>query len=66
MLQSTTRTGPCRHGRLKRTLAGVIFTLCLWATRGFAQSDAPFTIDPAMTKGPATASVAIVEFSDYQ
>lgn len=24
------------------------------------------TIDPAMTKGPASAPVTIVEFSDYQ
>jgi hypothetical protein len=24
------------------------------------------TIDPAMTKGPANASVTILEFSDYQ
>ncbi|MBI3625859.1 MAG: hypothetical protein HY215_06905 [Candidatus Rokubacteria bacterium] len=24
------------------------------------------TLDPAMTKGPATARVTIVEFSDYQ
>jgi hypothetical protein len=51
---------------MRRTLAGVIITLCLWASRGFAQSGAPFTIDPAMTKGPATAPVTIVEFSDYQ
>jgi hypothetical protein len=24
------------------------------------------TVDPTMTKGPATAAVTIVEFSDYQ
>jgi hypothetical protein len=51
---------------MKRTLSGLAVTLCLWVTRGVAQTDAPFTIDPAMTKGPATAPVTIVEFSDYQ
>jgi hypothetical protein len=66
LIKFTTQTGACRQGRMRRTLAGVIITLCLWASRGFAQSGAPFTIDPAMTKGPATAPVTLVEFSDYQ
>jgi hypothetical protein len=46
--------------------ATVAVTLCLWAIRGYAQTGAPLTIDPAMAKGPATAPVTIVEFSDYQ
>jgi protein-disulfide isomerase len=51
---------------MKRTLAGVAVTLCLEMTGAVARPDAPLTIDPAMTKGPATAPVTIVEFSDYQ
>ena len=51
---------------MKRALVGVAVVLSLWTTRGAAQTGAPFTIDPAMTKGPATAPVTIVEFSDYQ
>jgi hypothetical protein len=44
----------------------VAVVLCLWTVRGVAQTGGSFTIDPAMTKGPATAPVTIVEFSDYQ
>ena len=36
----------------------------LLTARGRAQVN--LTMDPAMTKGPATAAVTIVEFSDYQ
>jgi len=38
----------------------------VWASGAPAQTGAPFTIDPAMTKGPTDAPVTIVEFSDYQ
>jgi hypothetical protein len=31
-----------------------------------AQTAPDLTIEPAMTKGPATAPVTIFEFSDYQ
>jgi hypothetical protein len=31
-----------------------------------AGADVPLTFDPAMVKGPSTAAVTIVEFSDYQ
>lgn len=51
---------------MTRTLAAVAVTLCLWVTRGAAQTEPPLTIDPAMTRGPAMAPVTIVEFSDYQ
>jgi hypothetical protein len=46
--------------------AGVAIMFSLWATGGFAQTGAPFTVDQAMTRGPGTAPVTIVEFSDYQ
>jgi hypothetical protein len=65
-IKSTTGTARRRHGRMKRTLAGVAVTLCLWVTRGAAQTEPPFTVDPAMAKGPVAAPVTIVEFSDYQ
>ncbi len=38
----------------------------LWLPGCFAQTASSLTIDPAMTRGPATAPVTIVEFSDYQ
>ena len=47
-------------------LAAVACVLSLGIAGGAAQTAAPFAIDPAMTKGPATAPVTIVEFSDYQ
>ncbi len=52
---------------MKLALAVVVaITVSLWVSGGFAQTDAAFTVDPAMTKGPAGAPVTIVEFSDYQ
>jgi protein-disulfide isomerase len=41
----------------------VAFALTL--TRS-ARAQVDLTIDPAMTRGPASAPVTIVEFSDYQ
>jgi hypothetical protein len=63
--QSTTRS-PLRGWprRWAATVAGVV--LALGAAGGQARPEPAFTIDPAMTKGPATAPVTIVEFSDYQ
>ena len=40
--------------------------LGLWAPGGSAQPGPEFTINAAMSKGPASAPVTIVEFSDYQ
>jgi hypothetical protein len=33
---------------------------------GQAPADRTITVDPVMARGPATAPVIIVEFSDYQ
>ena len=38
----------------------------LLASPGGAQTPADLTLEPTMVKGPATARVTIVEFSDYQ
>jgi len=51
---------------MKRLLALVAALLSLLTASTAAQTGPPFTIDPAMTRGPATAPVTIVEFSDYQ
>ncbi len=55
---------------MKRALAAVGISVgimvSLWAPGCFAQTGTALTIDPVMTKGPATAPVTIVEFSDYQ
>jgi len=60
---------PLERGPVKR-LATVIATIALVTAPGvFAQEGAgpgKFTINPVMSKGPATAPVTIVEFSDYQ
>jgi protein-disulfide isomerase len=40
--------------------------LALLASSAGAQTPADLTIEPLMVKGPATAPVTIVEFSDYQ
>ena len=50
-----------------RTLQLTLLALALWATACSAQSDGlHITIDPMMVRGPASAPVTIVEFSDYQ
>ena len=53
-----------------RRLATLIAAVALVTASGaFAQDAAgtgKFTVNPAMSKGPATAPVTIVEFSDYQ
>ena len=51
---------------MKLTLAAVTIAMSLWLPGCFAQTGASLTIDAAMTRGPATAPVTIVEFSDYQ
>ena len=58
------------EGRPVRRLAALIAAIALVTAPGaFAQEGAgsgKFTINPVMSKGPATAPVTIVEFSDYQ
>jgi hypothetical protein len=46
------------------SLVGLAVVAALIALPERAQTR--LTIDPAMTKGPANASVTILEFSDYQ
>jgi hypothetical protein len=59
----TRRVTKSRPGRWLLWLAVAV---SLWGPSAFAQTGAPLTIHPAMTKGPADAPVTIVEFSDYQ
>jgi hypothetical protein len=57
--------GPVR--RLAILIAAAIAVVT--APGAFAQEGAgsgKFTVNPVMSKGPATAPVTIVEFSDYQ
>ncbi|HUG38549.1 MAG TPA: hypothetical protein VML54_16445 [Candidatus Limnocylindrales bacterium] len=50
-----------------RTLRLTALALALWVTACSAQSDGPrITIDPVMARGPASAPVTLIEFSDYQ
>jgi protein-disulfide isomerase len=50
-----------------RTIAALIaVTVALPLALAAAQESPRFTINPAMARGPATAPVTIVEFSDYQ
>ena len=46
-----------------------VYTILLLSTVGLAIAGAApihITIEPTMIKGPATAPVTIIEFSDYQ
>jgi hypothetical protein len=53
-----------------RRIATLIAIIALLTAPGVFAQDAAgpgkFTINPVMSKGPATAPVTIVEFSDYQ
>jgi hypothetical protein len=53
-----------------RSLATLIAAIVLATAPGAFAQDGPgtgkFTVNPVMSKGPATAPVTIVEFSDYQ
>jgi len=46
-------------------LLAAVYALLFWAAAGAAESRS-VTIDPALVRGPAEASVTIVEFADYQ
>ena len=51
-----------------RAIATLMAAIALTTASGaLAQDRAPqFSINPVMARGPATAPVTIVEFSDYQ
>jgi protein-disulfide isomerase len=53
-----------------RRLAMSACLVALWVVACSAQPEpttpASLTLDPVMSKGPASAPVTIVEFSDYQ
>ena len=56
-------------GPVRRLAALIAAVVVVTAPGAFAQEGAgsgKFTINPVMSKGPATAPVTIVEFSDYQ
>jgi hypothetical protein len=44
----------------------VVVALLLPAGAGAAETINGLTVEPTMVKGPATAPVTIIEFSDYQ
>jgi hypothetical protein len=52
----------------RRSRVYTIWIACLVAVAGIASAQAPpeSGADPSMIKGPASAAVTIVEFSDYQ
>jgi protein-disulfide isomerase len=49
-----------------RAAAGLVVVLSLWAGSAAAQGAPRFTTDPTMVKGPATAPVTVIEWSDYE
>ncbi len=57
---------------MRQILCAAALLIALWPPPAAAQEGRPpgtavrFTLDPVMTKGPVTAPVTIVEFSDYQ
>jgi hypothetical protein len=51
---------------VRTILTLIAVTVGLWTPVATAQDGGKFTLNPIMSKGPATAPVTIVEFSDYQ
>ena len=51
---------------MTKTLALMAVAVVLSTPGAAAQGGGKFTLNPLMTRGPATAPVTIVEFSDYQ
>ncbi len=51
---------------MKRAVSVTAIMVGLWAPGCYGQAGPMLTINPVMTRGPAAAPVAIVEFSDYQ
>jgi hypothetical protein len=50
---------------IRRRLPGLVVAVLL-AGAAVAPAQVNITVEPFMTRGPATAPVTIVEFSDYQ
>ena len=60
---------PLEGGPVRRLATLIAAIVLVTAPGAFAQEGAgagKFTINPVMSRGPATAPVTIVEFSDYQ
>ena len=51
---------------MRRAWGVATVMVALWAPGCFGQPSLAVSVNPAMTRGPATAPVTIVEFSDYQ
>jgi len=61
------RVAPARRSRVYTIWTWWLVTLLATLAGGAAAQTAPeLGADPAMVKGPPTAVVTIVEFSDYQ